>query len=151
MMQKTLLSLCCLSLGFSANAFSATKEEKNIQQIESKVAQFRSALIDSNIEQLTALSANELNYGHSSGQIENKAQFLEKFANGDSDFVTIELKDQTIQVTDDVAIVRHKLIGTTNNKGKPGALDIGVMLIWKKQHGDWKLLARQAFKTPLPQ
>ncbi len=84
---------------------------------------------------------------NSGGHVENQAEFIEKIVSGRSDFVTIELKDQTIQIVKDIAIVRHNLVGTTSNQGKPGAVDIGVMLIWQKQHGKWKLLARQAFKT----
>jgi Domain of unknown function (DUF4440) len=147
MSHKLLLTFCCLSLGFSAHAFAATKNEKAIQQLEARVEQLRTAMIDGNAEQLKELSASELNYGHSGGHVENQAEFIEKIVSGRSDFVTIELKDQQIQIIKDIAIVRHTLIGTTSNQGKPSAVDIGVMLVWKKQRGEWKLLARQAFKT----
>ncbi len=147
-MKKTiLLTLCCLSLGFSGPSFAATKSEKNIKQLEARVEQLRTAMIDGNAEKLKELSASELNYGHSGGHVENQAEFIEKIVSGRSDFVTIELKDQTIQLVKDIAIVRHNLVGTTSNLGKPGVVDIGVMLIWQKQGGTWKLLARQAFKT----
>lgn len=141
------IALCCLSLGFSAQVFAATKNEKAIAQLEARIEQLRTAMIDGNAEQLKELSASELNYGHSGGHVENQAEFIEKIVSGRSDFVTIELKDQQIQVVNDIAIVRHNLVGTTNNQGKPGTVDIGVMLIWKKQRGEWKLLARQAFKA----
>lgn len=147
MTKKILLTLCCLSLGFSAHSFAATKDEKNIKQLEARVEQLRKAMVDGDAAQLKAVSATELNYGHSGGHVENQAEFIEKIVSGKSDFVTIELKDQQIQIVKDIAIVRHNLVGTTNNQGKPGEVDIGVMLIWQKQHGEWKLLARQAFKT----
>lgn len=147
MTRKILLTLCCFSLGLSAHSFAATKNEKLVQHLEARVEQLRTAMIDGNAQQLKELSASELNYGHSGGHVENQAEFIEKIVSGRSDFVTIELKDQHIQIVKDVAIVRHTLVATTNNQGKPGEVNIGVMLIWKKQNGQWKLLARQAFKT----
>lgn len=147
MTKKIMLILFCLSLGFGAPTFAATKSEKNIQQLEARVEQLRKAMIDADAEKLKELSASELNYGHSGGHVENQAEFIEKIVSGRSDFVAIEFKDQQIQIVKDTAIVRHNLVGTTSNLGKPGVVDIGVMLIWKKQRGEWKLLARQAFKT----
>jgi ketosteroid isomerase-like protein len=78
--------------------------------------------------------------------MEDKAAFVKNIASGNSDFVTIKLTDQTIQVDNDVALVRHKLVAQTNNAGTPGTANLGVLLVWKKQQGKWKLLARQAFK-----
>ncbi len=147
MTKHILLALSFASLGFCTSTFAATHSEKSIQQLEVRVEQLRTAMIEADAVKLKELSAKELSYGHSGGHVENQAEFIEKIVSGRSDFVTIELKDQTIQIVKDIAIVRHNLVGTTSNQGKPGAVDIGVMLIWQKQHGKWKLLARQAFKT----
>jgi ketosteroid isomerase-like protein len=146
-MKKTvLLSLCIMTLGFTAPAM-ADKNEKAIQQVEARVEQLRTAMVNADAQKLKELTATELNYGHSGGHVENQAEFIEKIVSGRSDFVTIDLKDQKIQIVKDMAIVRHTLIATTNDQGKPGTVDIGVLLIWQKQHGQWNLLARQAFKT----
>ena len=147
MTKKILLTLCFLGVGFSTHTFAATKNEKKVQQLEARVEQLRKAMVDGDAAQLKEISATELNYGHSGGHVENQAEFIDKIVSGRSDFVAIEFKDQQIQIIKDIAIVRHTLIGTTNNLGKPGAVDIGVMLIWQKQRGTWKLLARQAFKS----
>ncbi|RYZ98048.1 MAG: DUF4961 domain-containing protein [Sphingobacteriaceae bacterium] len=64
----------------------------------------------------------------------------------DDDFVTINLTDQTISVKDQTAIVRHKLSAEINDGGKPGNVNIGIMLVWVKEKGVWKLLGRQAYK-----
>jgi ketosteroid isomerase-like protein len=79
--------------------------------------------------------------------LEDKAAFVEALASGTSDFVTIDLEDQTISVVDNtVALVRHKLHAKTNDNGKPGEAHIGILLVWQKQKGSWKLVARQAYK-----
>ena len=32
--------------------------------------------------------------------------------------------------------------------GKTTNIDIGILEVWQKQGGDWKLLARQGYKLP---
>jgi len=144
---KHLLTLCILLAGFSTQFALAKNDSRTIKQVEAQVEQLRSAMINADAQKLKEVTASELNYGHSGGHVDNQAEFIEKLASGNSDFVTIELKDQTIQLVKDIAIVRHTLIATTNDRGKPADVNIGVMLIWQKQHGNWKLLARQAFKS----
>lgn len=142
-MKTLVLSLLLISFSHASIASNSTKV---ITQIEQKVEALRVAMIDADAKKLRELTATNLNYGHSGGHVEDQAAFIEKIVSGKSDFVSIELRDQKIQIAKNVAIVRHTLIATTNNDGKPGNVTIGVMLIWQKQQGEWKLLARQAFK-----
>lgn len=65
---------------------------------------------------------------------------------GVSKFVTIELQKQTIDIVDNIGIVRHTIVADTNNEGDHVRINIGVILIWQKESNEWKLLARQAFK-----
>lgn len=146
MSKKYLFILCMLTLSLTQPATASKPDVKLIQQVETSVEQLRTAMINADAGKLKELTANELSYGHSGGHIEDQAEFIEKIVSGKSDFVTIELRDQTIRIVKDIAIVRHTLVGTTNNNGKLSDVNIGVMLIWQKQHGHWKLLARQAFK-----
>lgn len=141
-MKTLFLSIVCIfcltNTALASNPTQAITEQTDL---------LRQAMINADAAQLKALTSSELNYGHSGGHVENQREFIEKIVSGKSDFVTMELRDQTIQVSKDIAIVRHNLVATTNDSGKPGEVEIGVMQIWQKQHGQWKLLARQAFKT----
>jgi ketosteroid isomerase-like protein len=130
------------------NAFAQTKDEKDVA---AAVEFMRKAMVDGDKANLTKLAAADLSYGHSSGKIQNKAEFVEAIASGASDFVTIDLTEQTIKVAGTTAIVRHKLNAQTNDGGKPGTTALGVMLIFQKQNGAWLLLARQAYKLPVPE
>lgn len=106
----------------------------------------RTAMISGDRASLERLVLPQLSYGHSGGHIDDQAEFVEKLASGKSDFVTIDISGQTITVVDDVAILRHKLHATTNDKGMPGTVDLMIMMVWKKTGKTWKLLARQAVK-----
>lgn len=131
---------CCLA---SLTSQAQSKEEKEVAEA---VETLRKAMVDSDKAGLEKITAPELSYGHSNGKIENKAEFIESMITGKSDFVTINLADQTIQILGQVALVRHKLTGDTNNEGKPGTVNLGVLLVWQKQQGKWKLIGRQAYK-----
>lgn len=124
-------------------------QSKKEAQVSAAVEKLKLAMVSGERAALESISADQLSYGHSSGLIETKAQFVEKIASGQSDFVTIELKNQTITISGNTAIVRHELHGTTNDNNKPGEVHLRIMLVWQKQSKDWKLLGRQAVKiTP---
>jgi hypothetical protein len=110
------------------------------------VETLRQALIDGKREALEKLAHDNLTYGHSSGLVEDKKTFVEALASGKSDFVSITLSDQVIKVTGNTATVRHKLSGETMNNGAQSPINLSVLLVWIKEKGEWKLLARQAVK-----
>ena len=114
--------------------------------VANAVEQLRKAMVDADSAKLDKLVSAKLSYGHSGGHIDDKKEFVQKIVSGKSDFVTLEFAEQTISVNKNAAIVRHKLNATTNDNGKPGKVNLSVLLLWQKQHGDWKLLARQAIK-----
>lgn len=143
-MKKALACIACL-LFLSTMLFAQSKEET---AVAAAVENLRKAMIDPDKATLDHLTADALSYGHSSGKVQDKTAFIEALLNGSSDFVSIDLTDQTIKVTDNTAIVRHTLTAQTNDGGKPGSVKIGILLVWIKQHGQWKLLARQAVKLP---
>jgi hypothetical protein len=143
MLSKTLLLIA--SLCINPWAFASASETELVGQ---KVEQLRQAMIDGNGKVLKELSSPLLSYGHSGGNIEDQQAFIEKIASGKSDFVTMELADQTINISADVALVRHNLNADIKDGGVPNKIHLGVLLVWQKQAGEWKLLARQAFKYP---
>ncbi|HVS97561.1 MAG TPA: nuclear transport factor 2 family protein [Puia sp.] len=132
-----------LFVAVSSPVFAQSKDE---QSVAAAVESLRKALIDPDKARLDALVLDELTYGHSSGVIQDKATFEQALLNKSSDFVTIDLTQQTIKVVGNTAWVRHLLTATTNDGGKPGSTRLLVLLVWVKQKGAWRLLARQAVK-----
>jgi hypothetical protein len=95
---------------------------------------------------LEAIVSDRLTYGHSGGHVEGKTEFVNKLTGGGSDFVTIDLTDQTILMAGKTAIVRHTLTANTNDNNKPAVVHLKIMLVFQKEKGQWKLLGRQAVK-----
>lgn len=141
-MKASLLTLALLT----AISFSGMAQSSSSIDLVKAVQELTQAMIDANESQLKKLTAKELSYGHSSGNLEDQAAFISSLVSGKSDFVTIDLKKQKYEVTDNVGIVRHTLVADTNDNGQPGHVEIGVMMVWTKKNDNWKLLARQAYK-----
>jgi len=130
-----------------AIALTVNGQSKDEAAVATAVEKLRQAMVDGNKEVLESITSDKLSYGHSSGLVENKTEFVDKLVSGKSDFVTIELKDQAISISGSTAIVRHKLDATTSDNGKPGEAHLSVLLIFQNDHKQWKLLARQAVKV----
>lgn len=142
-MKKTFAFLMITCFSVLNIAFAQSKDEA---AVAGAVEALKKAMIDADKAALESLAADDLSYGHSAGKIEDKAEFVRAIVSNESDFVTINLSEQTIKIVGNAAIVRHKLAATTNNNGKPGTANLAVLLVWQKQKGSWKLLARQAVK-----
>jgi ketosteroid isomerase-like protein len=121
-------------------------QSKDSMVIVRIVESFRKAIVDADKTQLDQLLSNQLSYGHSGGKIDTKQSLEEGLLSGASDFVTIDLTDQTVQIIGNTAIVRHKLFAKTNDGGKPGEVKLSVLLVWQKTKQHWQLIARQAIK-----
>jgi ketosteroid isomerase-like protein len=134
----------CTSMLFSTSMSAQTKKQI---QVKAAVDNLITAMISGEREALETTTSNHLSYGHSGGHVEGKAEFIEKIASGKSDFVTIDITEQSIDVLGKTAIIRHVLNATTNDGGKPGVVKLKVLLIFEKEHGRWKMLARQAVKA----
>jgi len=140
-MNKLIIALIFIS---STSFLSVNQNDETA--VAAAVEQLRLAMVSGDRAALANIAAEQLSYGHSGGLIENKAEFVEKIASGNSDFVSITLSEQSIAISGKTAIVRQRLDAVTNDGGKPGEAHIKVLLVWQKQGKQWKLLARQAVK-----
>ncbi|HEX7028078.1 MAG TPA: nuclear transport factor 2 family protein [Gammaproteobacteria bacterium] len=118
-------------------------------RVNTQIDAFIAALLKPDRDRLEKLTSPALSYGHSSGKLENRAQFIQSMLDGVSRFLSIELDNRTISICGDVAIARHVLFAHTHDKGKePGTIRIGILLVWRYEQDDWRLLARQAYRLP---
>ena len=104
------------------------------------------AMIDADRAKLEELVADQLSYGHSGGVIQTKAQFVDSIINKETIYKAISLTEPSTAIAGSNAIVRHTATVDYEDKGKSGTAKIGVLQVWIKQEGRWKLLARQAFR-----
>jgi ketosteroid isomerase-like protein len=131
------------ALAASPAAMAQSGEEAAVAQA---VERLRAAMLAADRSQLDALTAPQLSYGHSGGTVESKAQFIDVVAGKRTVYKTITLSDQSVSMAGDNAIVRHVFSTDFETGGNPASSRVGVMQVWQKQGGQWRLLARQAFR-----
>ncbi len=142
---KTLLTLF---LFFSISVAFAQAEK----EVESAMQNLRTALLAEDANALKTLTSENLTYGHSGGVIESQEEFVAVFASKKSDYQKWDVSNQTISINGkDVAIVRQNVKAEllSTEAGNINKLDLGLLMVWVKEKGDWKLLARQAFRLPV--
>jgi hypothetical protein len=103
-------------------------------------------MVEADRARLDALTEPQLSYGHSAGAVEDKAQFIDVIVSGRTDYKTITLSDQAVAVAGDAAVVRHVFATDFEGGGRPASARVGVMQVWRRRDGEWRLLARQAFR-----
>ena len=128
----------------ATSVFAQSKDEK---EVADAVSTLNKALVDADSATLSNLTSEELSYGHSTGALQNKKQFIDDVVHG-ADFLNIDATDQTITIAGNNAIVRHIFSAKLVNKGTQNDVRIGILMVWQKQKGKWKLLARQGYKLP---
>lgn len=122
------------------------------KEVEAAVEKMTAAFLAEDAATLKILTSEDLSYGHSSGTVENQAQFLAVFESKATDYLKWDISDQTISLHGkDLAMVRHNVSIEVREKGTLNAVKLGILLIWVKEKGEWKLLGRQAFRTPQAQ
>ena len=132
---------------FSLTCMATQAQTRAHDDVKFSLEVLRLAMISGDRAQLLQVTTPGLSYGHSSGVVETQEQFVEKLSSGKSDFVKIDISQETITVYKKTAIVRHLLQAETNDGGKPGTVKLYVMLVWIKEGKGWQLAARQALKV----
>ncbi|WP_397453303.1 nuclear transport factor 2 family protein [Pseudomonas sp. NA-150] len=138
---KLLIGFLCLFSGYVAAAPASGEKD-----VAAAVDQLTQAMLHKNIAKLQNLTADNLTYGHSSGTIQDKQAFISDIETGKSGFNELKMLNQKITMNGDVALVRNHFSAQAVNSGVLVPTEIENFQIWKKQHGEWKLIGRQAFR-----
>jgi hypothetical protein len=131
---------------FLIGSLGANAQKKELNNVKFTLEVLRLAMISGDKTQLLQVTTPGLTYGHSSGLVETQEQFIEKLASGKSDFVSIDIQNETIEIYKNTAIVRHELNAETNDGGKPGTVKLKILLVLVNEKNGWQLAARQAVK-----
>jgi hypothetical protein len=116
------------------------------KDIEKSIESLNKAMVLQDRQLLEKLTAEELSYGHSTGLIENRKEFVNNVMSGPVKFVSINDSAQSMNRSGNIAIVRQFSFIKGTRNGEALDIKIGILMIWEKQGSLWKLLARQGFK-----
>lgn len=143
-----IIRLSCIALVVIATCNPTFGQSSDEALIAQALERFNVVMVQPDSVVLADLVSDDLEYVHSSGTVRNKQGFIEEFVKRMTNFSKVTVLNQTIKVTGDNAIVRHRLLADAHNPGYPSAVDIIILMVWRKEAGKWKMLARQAAKIP---
>jgi ketosteroid isomerase-like protein len=128
-----------------STASAQTNDEALVAQA---IERFRVVMVHPDSAVLADLACDDLQYVHSSGTVRNKKGFIDEFMLRQTNVTSVTISNQTIKISGNNAIVRHRLVADSKKAGYPPVIDIIILMVWRKEDGKWKMLARQAAKIP---
>jgi ketosteroid isomerase-like protein len=131
------------ALALAGPAIAANADET---AVEKNTKAHRDALFSADAKALEKLCAPELSYSHSDGRVEDKATFVANATSGKSRWLSLSYEDIKVRIVGDTAIVRFHFVGENQSGEKKNQNNLSILMIWQKQHGQWKLLARASTK-----
>ena len=135
----TLAATGAVSMASVASGAPGSGKQASLEQA---VASLREAMIAGDGNRLNALLHDRLNYMHSSGHSQTKANLLADLA-GKRFFAGLTYKDQKIDVLDNTGTVVQTIDQVKNlPDGKTRASQIKVLQTWLHSGGRWQLLSR---------
>ena len=132
-------------LFINALVIGQTEEEKTIA---SNIESLNKAMLSVDEKTLNKLTADQLTYGHSSGRLEDKKEFIRKITSRENIYAEITTTNLAINKSGDVAICRFHSDVIVGDGNRQANLKLFVLMVWQKQSGEWKLLARQSTNRP---
>lgn len=144
--RRTLLAVAGTTIAAAAvSPAPAEAAEGDEAALKAALEQFRVAAQNGDAATLGKVTHEQLSYGHSSGRkIQTKAEFIGDLA-GKTNYRSLAFTEVSVQVVDENAILRHVWDGADIlPNGGTGRSYIAVLQVWKRQSGNWTMLARQS-------
>ena len=111
---------------------SIVSEAPTKNEVAAAVTRFNQAMVNPTEKSIKDLCAEGLTYGHSSGLIQNRAEFIDDIINGSFDFSSVKSPEQTILISGNTAIARHIFLAEATNAGTPITIRLGNIQVYKK-------------------
>jgi hypothetical protein len=143
-MLKPLAAALVLMLAVVAPASAQAPDEAAVTRAIDALSK---AIVAADKVSLERLTWPELSYGHSAGRVENQKQFVDALVTKQTVITAIDNPKMSTNLVGDIAISRGTMTFMVAGAGAPTKTDLTLLLIWQKRGGEWKLLARQAYKV----
>jgi ketosteroid isomerase-like protein len=125
-----------------------TPEEKNVW---SRVEALTKAIFETkDSAALVELVSTKVTYGHSGGNVEDKATMIQKAVSSKTTYRNSVLEKVSIDVDGNTAVLRHNFRATSVENGNETPLNLGIIQVWRKENNKWRIWARQAVRIAQP-
>lgn len=143
-----LVLAACLSASMPLSAQPAAPAA-TVAKIRSLEESRFAAMLSRDVAALRRILADDLTYTHSSGQLENKAQFLESIASGSFQYLAILPEGALdVRVYGDSAVVTGKGTFRVKAGGEERSLKLRFTDVYVSRDGVWQMVAWQSTRLP---
>jgi ketosteroid isomerase-like protein len=142
----TIAGLATVGAAMANMAASTSALACDTDDILKAVEDYRKAMVEGNGARLLELSSDSMSFGHANGVVQTKVEFVKTVVDKAEVFNSIKLYDHDIKANGDQAIARHTFEANLVFQGKTLDLVLGIVQVWKKEDGRWRLFLRQSFK-----
>ncbi|MBM3813836.1 MAG: nuclear transport factor 2 family protein [Acidimicrobiia bacterium] len=140
-MRKTLFLvtlLATLTIPLLASEAEIAAAEKN----------WAAAVVARDYAALEKVYSDDLIYAHSTGAVENKAEYMKRLRSGVQRYDKIEHQKTVVKLHGTTAIAHCHVRMTGSSNGEPFDNKIMMIHLWVKQSGQWRLAAHQTTRLP---
>lgn len=106
------------------------------------------ALIAADVEKLELLFSERLNWCHSSGKVDTKAQLIAKIASGSTQYLNMQRSDTKVMAGADGGVATGLVDMAAIVAGTQHQLSNRYATVWLNEEGTWRLVAWQSTKAP---
>ncbi|MFB9295740.1 nuclear transport factor 2 family protein [Persicitalea jodogahamensis] len=136
-MKAIIIGLCILSMSALGAFAQNSTTEQEIKELSKNKWQW---MADKNVDKLADLFQDQAKFVHMSGTW-NKDRELEIIKTGSIWYKKADVHDVAVEMIDDVALLWNRITLTAEVRGNDVATEFTVTEVYKKQGGEWKLLA----------
>lgn len=131
-----------------AAALPAADEAKAVEEAERGWAR---GVTTNDFALLEKVLAPDLVYTHSNGLVDTRDSYIESLRSGKSRYVKVEYSDIKVRLlTPDIATANCRALIVTLQQGKENPLNLALLHVFKKNRGQWQMVAHQSARLPQP-
>lgn len=116
------------------------------EQAKALDREWAAATTKADTAELNRLLSDDLTYTHSTGQTQNKAEFIASVSRREIQYHSIDVESSSARVYGDIAVVVSHLRIELTSGGRNFTLHAGFLDVWAKKNGRWQMVAHQATK-----
>lgn len=128
----------------ASSLFAATPEES----VRTAETAWSNAVMKQDFAALEKIYAPELIYAHSTGNIENREQYLARLKSGKQRYDTMTFEKTTVNLYGASAVSHSTVRFTGKNDAGPFNDHLMMMHLWVKKGKNWRLVAHQTTRIP---
>jgi ketosteroid isomerase-like protein len=143
--RAALALVCAVALAGTALAQPAVDPGKEVR--EANIRRF-AAMVRADSAELDRLLADDLTYVHSTGELNDRTQFLASISSKTTQYRSIEPGETDVRVYGDTAVVTGRAAMKVTAKGQDLSFVLQYTAVYVRREGLWKLAAWQSTRLP---